>query len=173
MNELKKYFEENRNIFDNEEPLNGHVERFEKRLNNLVTEKKRKQTLTVRFISTFSIAASIALMFAAGIIWMLVSPQKEIEQNINEFTETEMFYREQMNGQISEILCKLDKADADTRNWLEKDLRSLTEDNNSFVEEIKEHGNEELAIYYLVEHYKANLQTLQLINTQLGEYFNC
>jgi hypothetical protein len=172
MSDLKKYLEENRNIFDDKEPLDGHFERFEERLNRLDAEKNRKQTLKVRLIAICSAAASILLIIATG-IWLFNSPEKETEPNISEFAETEMFYQTQMNGQIAAILCKLDKADDETRNLLEKDLQTLEEDNNRFLEEIRNQKNEELAIYYLVEHYNANLETLQSIDDKLGEYFNC
>ncbi|MDR1582481.1 MAG: hypothetical protein LBS55_04350 [Prevotellaceae bacterium] len=169
MSDLKKYLEENRNIFEDKEPLEGHFERFEKRLDKLTVKKKRKQILRIRLITTFSVAAAIAIVLVAG-LWH--SPES-VENNISEFVETEAFYREQMNEQITAILCKLDKADAETRDQLEKDLQNITEDNKKFVEEIKNNKNEELAIYYLVEHYNANLQTLQLINDTLSEYFKC
>ncbi|MDR0725228.1 MAG: hypothetical protein LBF59_04370 [Prevotellaceae bacterium] len=172
MSDLKKYLEENRNIFDDKEPLDGHFERFEERLNRFDAEKNRKQTLKVRLIATYSAVASILLIIAAG-IWLLRTPETETERNISEFTETEMFYQTQMDRQIAAILCKLDKADAETRNQLEKDLQTLEEDNSRFLEEIRNQNNEELAIYYLVEHYNANIETLQFINAKLGEYFNC
>ncbi|MDR2652754.1 MAG: hypothetical protein LBC68_10670 [Prevotellaceae bacterium] len=168
MSELKKYFEENKNIFDNQEPLDGHFERFEKRLDNLVAEKKRKHTLKIRLITACSIAASILLVVVAG-LWLHSSKPTKVD----EFAKTEAFYREQMNEQINDILCKLDKADAETRDQLEKDLQNITEENKKFVEEIKATENEGLAIYYLVEHYNANLEILQSINDILSEYFKC
>jgi hypothetical protein len=172
MSELKEYFDRNRIVFDNEEPSEGHFERFENRLNRCDVEKRRRQALKIKLRYTISAAVSILLVLAAG-IWILISSQQDIAPSISEFEETEAFYSELMNGQIDEILCRLDKADYTTRTLLENDLRNLTLDTNSFVEEIRGHQNEELAIYYLVEHYSANLQTLQLINAQLGEYFKC
>jgi hypothetical protein len=172
MSDLKKYLEENRNIFDDKEPLDGHFERFEEKLNRFDAEKKRKQTFKARLVARYSAAASILLILATA-IWLFKSPEKETEPNISEFMETEMFYQTQMNGQIAAILCKLDKADDETRNQLAKDLQTLEEDNIVFLEEIRNQTNEELAIYYLVEHYNAKLETLQSINDKLGEYFNC
>ncbi|MDR2027698.1 MAG: hypothetical protein LBQ01_09105 [Prevotellaceae bacterium] len=172
MSELKKYLKENRNIFDDQTPPDGHFERFESRLDRLAEKKKSRQTSKTRLVATVAIAASILFAVVAG-IWSLKPAEKNPEQISSEFAETETFYRTQMNEQIAAIQCKLDKADEETRNQLEKDLQILTEDNNIFVEEIKEYTNEEMAIYYLVKHYSANLQSLQFINDKLGEYFNC
>lgn len=168
MNELKKYLKENRDIFDTEEPLDGHFERFEERLNSSVTKRKRR----IWLVTTFSAAVSILLVVAAG-IWLLKPAETNPEQTVSEFVETEAFYREQMNEKIAAILCKLDKADDETRTQLEKDLQEIIDDSKSFVEEIKEYGNEELSIYYMMEYYNDNLQTLQFINDKLGEYFSC
>jgi septal ring factor EnvC (AmiA/AmiB activator) len=165
MSDLKKYLKENRAIFDVQEPLDGHFERFEKRLNAL---DAKKQTPKIKFMTILSAAASILIIVAAG-IWLLSTP----ETDFSEFAETETFYSRQMDEQLAAIRCKLDKADEETRNQLEKDLQSMTEDNSKFLEEISNQKNEELAIYYLVEHYNANLETLQFINAKLGEYFNC
>jgi hypothetical protein len=169
MSELKKYFEENRNIFDDKEPLDGHFERFEKRLDSLNAAKKRKRTFKIRFITTLSVAASILLVIAAGLWLNTTKPDNNVE--VGEFSQAEAFYKEQMEEQITEILCKLDKADEETRSQLEKDLQNIVDDNKKFIDEIKTNKSVELAIYYLVEHYNANLQTLQFINDKLGEYF--
>jgi flagellar basal body-associated protein FliL len=169
MSDLKKYLKENRNIFDIQEPLDGHFKRFERRLNTLDV---KKQTLKIKFIATLSAAASILLIVAVG-IWLFTTQGNDIEPYFSEFAETETFYSRQMDEQLVAIRCKLDKADEETRNQLEKDLQSMVEDNNKFLEEIRNQKNKELAIYYLVEHYNANLETLRFINDKLGEYFNC
>jgi septal ring factor EnvC (AmiA/AmiB activator) len=169
MSDLKKYLKENREIFDVYEPLDGHFERFEKRLNSIDAGKK---TLKIKFITTLSAAAAILLIVAAG-IWFFTNPGNNPEQYFSEFAETEIFYRRQIDEQLAAIRCKLDKADEETRNQLEEDLQSMTKDNSEFLEEIRNRKNEELAIYYLVEHYNASLETLRFINDKLGEYFNC
>jgi hypothetical protein len=171
--ELKKYLEENRSVFDDKEPQNEHFERFEVRLNSLAAAKKYKRKLKIRRVATFSAAASILLIVAAG-VWLLTpSPRNGAMQHTNEFAEAETFYRVQMNEQIAAILCKIDNADAETRNQLKKDLQNLAAANNELVEEIRSNKDEELAIYYLVKHYSLNLEILQLIDEKLSEYFSC
>jgi hypothetical protein len=169
MSDLRKYLKENREIFDVHEPSDGHFERFEKRLNSTGA---KKQTSKIKFMATLSAAASILLIIAAG-IWLLSTPGNDPEPDFSEFAETEIFYSRQMDEQLAAIRCKLDKADEETRIQLEKDLQSMTEDNSEFLDEIRNRKNEELAIYYLVEHYNASLETLRFINDKLGEYFNC
>ncbi|MDR1341181.1 MAG: hypothetical protein LBK58_14175 [Prevotellaceae bacterium] len=172
MNDLNKYLKGNRNIFDDCEPFEGHFERFEKRLDLHLQEKKHKRTLKVKLFGAVSIAASIALIITG--IWMYKSSGDDsAEQDFSEFAETEAFYRSQMDEQIAGINCKLSRADAETRIQLEKDLQDIVEDAGKFAEEIRGAESEELAIYYLVEHYTANLEALQAINGKLEEYYKC
>jgi hypothetical protein len=174
MSDLKKYLNENRDVFDDREPSDGHFERFEERLNRHVAGKKRGRTLKI--IRTGAIAASILLLVSVG-IWLrnvsVTNAGKVAEQETGEFAEAEAFYREQMNEQVAGILCKLNKADAETRIRLEKDLQEVLENNDIRIDEIRDSRNEDRAIYYLVEHYRINLRALQFINDKLGEYFNC
>ncbi|MDR1169216.1 MAG: hypothetical protein LBK97_00080 [Prevotellaceae bacterium] len=173
MNDLNKYLKENRNVIDDCEPFDGHCERFEERLNSYLQEKKRRRNLTVKLCAAVAAAASIVIIVTG--IWMYKSSGDEdsAERNFSEFMETETFYRRQMEEQIAVINCKLSKADAETRIQLEKDLQDIVEDAGKFAEEIHEAESEELAIYYLVEHYTANLEALQAINGKLGEYYKC
>jgi hypothetical protein len=173
MSDWKNYLNENGHVFDDKEPAEGHFERFEERLNRLAAGKKRKQTLKIRLVA-FSAAASVLLIIFAG-MWFYPSStagEKLAEQG-NEFSETEIFYKKQLDEQIAGILCKLDKADAETRIRLENDLQNIVEESDNFVKEIRNNENEELAIYYLVEHYKVNLETLHFINNKLENYFKC
>ncbi|MDR0866837.1 MAG: hypothetical protein LBO74_18175 [Candidatus Symbiothrix sp.] len=176
MNDLKNYLKENKAAFDSQEPADGHFERFEERLKAVSKEKKRKRTLKIRLISTFSVAASILLIIGISIHFH-ASPVDTgdpfAEQTANEFSLTNDFYKEQMNEQIAGIQCKLSKADTGTQNQLEGDLQKILEENDRFVQQIQNDANEDLAIFYLVKHYKANLHALEFINHKLGNYIEC
>jgi hypothetical protein len=169
MNDLKKYLNENRDVIDGMEPLDGHFDRFEERLNSRAREKKRKKATKVKLYGAVSVAASIALV-ATG-IWMYKQQPDNAGEIFSEFVETEVFYRTQMDKQIAGIYCKLAETDAETQSLLTKDLEEIVENTDTFVEEIRDAKDGELAIYYLVEHYEANLDALRFINNKLEEYF--
>jgi hypothetical protein len=176
MNDLKNYLKENKAAFDDQEPADGHFERFEERLKAVSKEKKRKRTLKIRLISAFSAAASILLIIGIGNHFH-ASPidtgEPLSEQTANEFSLTNDFYQEQMNEQIADIQCKLSKADFETQNQLENDLQKILMENTLFVQQIQNDTHEDLAIFYLVKHYKANLHALEFINQKLGDYIEC
>jgi ElaB/YqjD/DUF883 family membrane-anchored ribosome-binding protein len=171
MKNRKNYIEKNRIVFDDQEPEEGHLERFEEKLNRYSAENKDK-SVKIKWIHAFAIAASVALLLGVGIRYY--SAPVKVEQNPeNEFFTTDNFYKRQMDSQIANIQCKLEKADTKTRKQLEDDLQSLIEENNRFVEKIQNDENEELALFYMVKHYKANLQALRFINNKLENYIEC
>jgi hypothetical protein len=173
MNDLRNHIDKNRNLFDDREPVEGHFERFEERLNRHAQENERKRRLKVRFWGTISVAASIVFVITGIWAYKSSNDNDSAKENFSEFTETEAFYKGQMDEQIAGIYCKLAKADDETRAILEKDLEDIIEDAANFAEEIRDVENEELATFYLVEHYAANLDALQFINDKLGEYYKC
>jgi len=177
MESLKKFIKENRSAFDDKEPAEGHLERFEERLNLLTHEKQNKRTLRIRLITGFSVAASILLIIMAG-VWFHSLPKIEKtdlteRSDKTEFSVTNQFYAEQMNKKIAQIQCKLAAVSPDIRNQLEKDLHQIVMDNNQFVQKMQNENNENLAVYYLVKHYKIKLQVLNFISDKLGNDVEC
>jgi hypothetical protein len=173
MKSLKNYIKENRAVFDDKEPAEGHFERFEARLNCLAPEKQSKRPLKSGLIAVFSAAASVFLIIMAA-IWLHPSPEDEKnglagQPDRTEFSVTNQFYAERMNEKIERIQCKLSAVSPDVRTRLEEDLQQIVTENELFVQKIQEEGNENLAVFYLVKHYRINLHTLEFISGKLGD----
>lgn len=186
MRNLKDYIKNNRKLFDDQEPPAGHAERFKALLDQQDRNKtqKRKKSSIKRFtiVKFISVAASIAILTVVAI--RFYEPHKieptgpGIENNDEdtpsvEFRATNEYYRQQMEAQIADIMCKLSYTDAENQSQLSHDLNNLIKNNKVFIDEIANNDNEELAIYYLVKHYKANIEALENINEKLGKYTKC
>ncbi|MDR2057913.1 MAG: hypothetical protein LBP83_06480 [Dysgonamonadaceae bacterium] len=178
MEEWRNYIKENRAIFDDQEPGEGHCKRFEERLDSFARNNKHKRTLGIKPVKVFSIAASVIVFVYIGIQFFL--PSKDAGEGLlvgqspaNEFITTNNFYKEQMKEQIASIQCKLSATDRQNRSQLEEDLQSILDENNRFTLKIQNIENEELALFYLVKYYRTNLRTLHFINNKLGKYVEC
>jgi len=177
MESLRNYLKENRAVFEDKEPAEGHFERFEERLARFISEKQPKKTLNVRLVTVFSAAASVLLIIAA-VVWLYFSPEirdrdMSLQPDKNEFSITNQFYAEQMNEQIERIQCKLSVVNPGIRNQLEEDLHQIVMENEQFVQKMQNENNEDLAIFYLVKHYRVNLHTLEFISDKLGNDVEC
>lgn len=179
MKDLKEYIRENKNAFDDMEPAMGHFERFEALLDK--QEEKivsKRGSRKAKLICLLSIAASIVILALVTI--KFYTPQQiqteEAKKEIstpNEFYTTNEYYKQQMKEQIANVMCKLANTDPENQAQLTADLQKLIENNNQFVNEIAKSKNQELAIHYLIKHYKTNIQALENINEKLGKYTKC
>ncbi|GHU79534.1 hypothetical protein FACS1894145_3900 [Bacteroidia bacterium] len=173
MESLKNCIKENRAVFDDREPADGHFERFEERLNCLEPAKQPKRSLKFRLITVFSAAASVCLIVMA-VLWMQNEENDLAGQpNKTEFSVTNQFYAEQMNEKIDHIQCKLSAVSPGVRNRLEEDLHQIVTENKQFVQKMQKESNEDLAVFYLIKHYKINLHTLEFISGKLGSDVEC
>lgn len=174
---LKNYIKENRAVFDDREPAEGHFKRFEERLNRLALEKQSKRPLKIRLITVFSAAASVFLIVMA-VTWLHSSPENEEadlgkQPSKTEFSVTNRFYAEQMNEKIGRIQCKLSVVNPNVRSQLEEDLHRIVTENKQFVRKMQKESNVSLAVFYLIKHYKINLYTLEFISGKLGDDIEC
>jgi hypothetical protein len=175
MESLKELIKENPAVFDDREPAEGHFERFEERLNRLALEKQPKRTLKFGLFAGFSAAASI-LLIVVTTVWLHPSPENagQVEQpGKTDFSVTNRFYAEQMDEKITRIRCKLSAVSPDVRNQLEEDLHWIVAKNEQFVRNMQKEDNENLAVFYLVKHYRINLHTLEFISDKLGKDIEC
>lgn len=182
MKERKEYIDENRALFDDKEPTEGHFDRFEALLNKQKEDaltQKQKPNRKFLLIKLASMVACFAILIGIGIKFYApkridITPTIELNGDINqEFQATNEYYNQQMEEYIADIMCKLSNTDVNNQSQLSDDLQNIIDNNASFVEEMKNNENKEMAIRYLVKHYKANIQALESINNKLGKVTNC
>lgn len=180
MKNYRKYIEKNRDIFDDKEPSEGHIQRFEALLNKQQEElPAHKPVKKVKLISILSIAASLAVLIAVAIKFYNPTPIQgdttPAEKNImsDEFMATNDYYKQQMEEQIADIMCKLANTESENQEQLTEDIQKIIEKNNAFVQEMAKNENPEIALRFLVKHYKTNIQRLESINEKLGKHYKC
>jgi len=178
MNDLRKKIEQNRDLFDDQEPSFGHMERFEALLNNQ-TEQKHKHTKKVRLITLLSVAASIAVLIAIAVRFYSPGdggngiPTPEVISATDEFNTTNDYYNQKMEEKIADIMCKLAYTDPENQARLTRDIQRIIDSNNDFISEIAKGEDKEAAIHFLVKHYKTNIDVLENIDEKLGKYTKC
>lgn len=179
MKKLDKYIRDHREEFDDQEMPAGHMERFGALLDKQEETNPEKKSKRFHLLTIAAVAASLAIVTMLGIHFL--SPENAITGAAgdgtvtvySEFLQTNAFYKGQMESQIEDIMCKIENADPETKIQLQKDLEKILAENKEFVEQIEQTDNEELAIFYLVQHYKRNIQALEFINEKLGTHLNC
>ena len=139
------------------------ADRVEKR-NAVRVEKQNKTIRTIHpaLRWTISIAASIAVLFAAGILWQYSGKQKNMLVCENA-ADMKICYLDKMNlvaGQIETLIKDFDKWDQqDVMN----EVQNIIEAAGDFDREIPEELPEDRTKAILSEFYRQNLESLEMI----------
>jgi len=163
MNRLEEYIRDHRNRFD-EEPASGHFERLQQKMN-----RKSKRTVALRW--SISIAASIAIVFLAGIIRQHSERIDDSMAICENAVDMKLCYLDKMNavaGRIEMLTKHLDPWD---QRQVMTDVKNIINTvDGDFESEIPEELPINKAKLILSDYYLHNLKSLEMIEGELKNY---
>lgn len=199
MDELKSFFEQNRNLFDTEEPLAGHFERFQQRLE---AEQKQRNRFNYRRILYVAASVVVAVVVSVEALSLLLGKGVETIQNevaelnissadefvrqttqnvkskLNpEYRETQKYYITEVDNRLDQI--KATSMDENQKAELLKELSEMDELFAKLQKELKSSPDNQVLIEAMINHYKMkievmnqiinNLNSIKTLNTQNNE----
>ena len=154
MNRLEEYICNHKSLFD-EEPATGHFERLQQKMN-------RKSMKTIVLRCSLSVAASIAVICSAGMIWQYAAKQNEL--NCENAADMKICYLNRMNIVVNQIegLIK------DFEPWDQQEVMNevyyiIDAVNNDLDIDLPEELHEDRAREILADYYQHNLEGLEMI----------
>ena len=160
MNRLEEYIRNHKNLFD-EEPATGHFERLQQKM----TSSQQAQNLTAKRMLrwTISIAASIAILLSAGLIWHnSVKPNGTLV--CENAPDMKICYLNKMNvvaSQIENLIMDFDQWD---RQEIMTDVQNIIASaDGDFESELPEELSDHVAKAILADFYRQNLEGLEMI----------
>ena len=160
---LHNYFSEN--DFDFQEPHSGHLERFERKLNN----DKQKQKHSWKWLS---VAASIVLVLG---FWLGSNHQKSqlhLADISPKMEEVENYFVTAINQELKTVE---KNRSLNTETIIEQALNrleDLEEDYNYFLAELNTNGNQTRLISAMIKNYQKRLEILQNVLDQIQQIKN-
>ena len=152
MNRLEEFISNHKSQFE-EEPLAGHFERLQQRMN-----RKSGRTIALRW--GLSIAASIAVLFT---VWQYAAKPNETMLCENA-TDIKICYLDRMEAVAGQIEMLVREFDQWERQEVMNDVQYLIDAVNSdFESEIPEELPEDMAKAILADYYRQNLEGLEMI----------
>ena len=162
MNKLEQYISDRKSRFE-EEPPAGHFERMQQKMN-----RKSRRIVAMRW--SISIAASVAILFLAGIILQHAGKQNDRMDFCENAIDMKDCYMNRMNtvaGQIEVLSKNLDQWD---RQQVMTDVQNIIDTADSdFESEIPEELPANKAKSILSNYYRQNLESLEMIAEKLGD----
>ena len=173
MEKLKKFFEQNKEAFNDLELPKGHEERFLKKL------KKKDSSLGLKV--WYGVAASFIFLamlsfFAKDVIFQsdIMSGQSQVvtlSDISSKYQEVEAFYQAGIDEKIAEIDELNCKVDSEQKMMISKELEQLNGSYENLQAELKINMNDERIINAMITNYQNRIHFLEQVITQIKQ--NC
>jgi hypothetical protein len=171
-NNLEDFIQQNRALFDREEPPVGHFERFQKRLDE--PAKGGSFRGVVKFFPWFMAAASILLLLFVSTIKINETNKAGIElaQISPELKETQGFFESTIRKEIAQIESAKNPENQKIIEDGFTQMKKLEENYQKLTLELKESGENKRVIFAMITNFQQRIDVLQTILLQLEELEN-
>ncbi|MGQ8337901.1 hypothetical protein ACUNWD_15230 [Sunxiuqinia sp. A32] len=167
---LEKLIKENREAFE-EEPLQGHFDRFESKLDQSFRKKK-----SLEWKNYLQIAASILLVvLVANQVRIYMAPDKE--ENISlanvgpEYKEVEFYYTSSIESSLKEWnkLVKDGYIGEEEQAMMKQEMTEFDSMYKNLQTELEANPDDERVVNAMLEYYQAKLSIINLIIEKLEQ----
>ncbi|HEY3371843.1 MAG TPA: hypothetical protein VGK10_13395 [Prolixibacteraceae bacterium] len=169
--ELERLILNNRQSIQDEEPLEGHFERFEARL-----QKASKPSRVINFRPLLKIAALVvfALLIANQARLWLVPEKKEtlsLGSISKEYREVEFYYTTAIQGGMNQWkkLSQEGYVSESEQQMMQKEQQEFDQMYQKLQEDLEANPNDERVINAMLEYYQARMNIITLIINKLQE----
>jgi len=169
MKSIEDIIRNNNDFFEEEEPSEGHLERFNRKL------EKRFQVNTIKrsIVPYLLKAAVVTLLITLSSLWTwdhfirTGSTRMTLGQVSPQYKEVENYYVHQVNLMEGEIVNVDLKNNPVQKTMLMKEIKSMDSTYVSLQKELKANPTDERIINAMIEHYQTKLEVMTYIVNQL------
>jgi hypothetical protein len=169
MKSIEDIIRNNKDFFEDAEPSDGHLERFNRKL------EKRFQVNTIKrsIVPYLLKAAVVTLLITLSSLWTwdhfirTGSTRMTLGQVSPQYKEVENYYVHQVNLMEGEIVNVDLKNNPVQKTMLMKEIKSMDSTYVSLQKELKANPNDERIINAMIEHYQTKLEVMTYIVNQL------
>ncbi|MBK9389177.1 MAG: hypothetical protein IPN68_02925 [Bacteroidetes bacterium] len=169
MKTIEEVVNNSRNFWDDQEPEEGHFERFSVKL-----ELRRQARSVKRSIVPYLLrAAVVTLLVTLSSLWTwdhFIRPDSRrmsLGQVSPQYKEVENYYIHQVNLMQDEIVNTDIQNSPEQKEMLISELKSMDSVYVSLQKELKANPNDERIISAMIEHYQTKLEVMTIIVEQL------
>ena len=169
--ELERLISNNRNSIQDEEPLEGHFERFEARL-----QKVPKPTRKINFSQMLKIAAVVVFaLLAVNQVRIWVTPEKNETPSLGsisaEYREVEFYYTNAIQVGMNqwEKLGREGFVSESEQQMMQNEQKEFDLVYQKLQEELKANPDDERVINAMLEYYQARMNVITIIINKLQE----
>lgn len=168
MKNLEEIIRKNRDIFETNEPIDGHLDRFNWKLEKRLHSQANKRSIVPYLLR----AAVVTLLVTLSSLWAwdnFIRSEKgmTLGEVSPQYREVENYYVHQVNLMENEILSLDFGSNPEQKVMLTKELRSMDSTYTQLQLELKANPNDERVINAMIEHYQTKVDVMNYILSQL------
>jgi hypothetical protein len=168
MKNIEDIIRDNRDLFEDQEPIEGHTERF-----NWKLEKRLHSGTVKRSIVPYLLrAAVVTVLVTLSSLWtwdhfIRKDNGMSLGQVSPQYREVENYYVHQVSMMEGEIKNANFGDNPTQKTELEKELKNMDSTYVQLKKELKSNPNDERVINAMIEHYQTKLEVMSYIVDQL------
>ncbi len=168
MKTIEDIIRNNRNLFEDKEPSEGHLDRFSVKL-EIRCNARTKRSIVPYLLK----AAVVTLLVTLSSLWTwdhFIRPgssRMTLGQVSPQYKEVENYYIHQVNLMEGEITNTDLNNNPGQKDMLVKEMKSMDSVYVSLQKELKANPNDERIINAMIEHYQTKLEVMTYIVSQL------
>jgi hypothetical protein len=169
MKSIEDIIRNNKDFFEDAEPSEGHLERFNRKLEMRFQVNTIKRSIVPYLLK----AAVVTLLITLSSLWTwdhfirAGSSRMTLGQVSPQYKEVENYYVHQVNLMEGEIVNVDLKNNPAQKTMLMKEIKSMDSTYVSLQKELKANPNDERIINAMIEHYQTKLEVMTYIVNQL------
>jgi hypothetical protein len=169
MKSIEDIIRNNKDFFEDAEPSDGHLERFNRKLEMRFPVNTIKRSIVPYLLK----AAVVTLLITLSSLWTwdhfirTGSSRTTLGQVSPQYKEVENYYVHQVNLMEGEIVNVDLKNNTAQKTMLMKEMKSMDSTYISLQKELKANPNDERIINAMIEHYQTKLEVMSYIVNQL------
>jgi len=174
MKNIEDIIRDNRDLFEEAEPSEGHFERFSRKLEIQFSSGGVKRSIVPYLLK----AAVITLLVTLSSLWTwehYLSPKNsrmKLGDISPQYKEVENYYIHQVNLMEDEISSVTITNDPEHNEMLKSELKSMDSVYVQLQKELKANPDDERIISAMIEHYQTKLEVMTYIVNQLQSIRN-
>jgi hypothetical protein len=169
MKNIDEIIRNNKDLFEGHEPIDGHLDRFNWKLEKRLHSKDNKRSIVPYLLR----AAVVTLLVTLSSLWTwdhFLRTDKggmTLGQVSPQYKEVENYYVHQVNLMESELLNVDLKNNPDQKKMLVNEMKSMDSVYVQLQKELKANPNDERIINAMIEHYQTKVEVMSYIVNQL------
>ena len=169
MKSIEDIIRNNKDFFEDAEPSEGHLERFNRKLEKRFQINTLKRSIVPYLLK----AAVVTLLITLSSLWTwdhfirTGSTRMTLGQVSPQYKEVENYYVHQVNLMEGEIVNVDLKNNPAQKTMLMKEIKSMDSTYIYLQKELKANPNDERIINAMIEHYQTKLEVMTYIVNQL------